>query len=62
MIALITALLPLISNLTPVLIAAIQRIKAQSSLTTEQIIASTGVTLDENDEKLIEDLIRLGVI
>lgn len=60
--ALIIALLPLITNLTPVLIAAIQRIKAQGGLTTDEIIAQAGVQLDANDQKLIDDLKRLGVI
>lgn len=60
--ALIIALLPLITNLTPVLIAAIRRIKAQGGLTTDQIIAQAGVQLDLNDQKLIDDLKRLGVI
>jgi len=60
--ALIIALLPLITNLTPVLVAAIMRIKAQGGKTTAEIIADAGVTLDENDRKLIEDLVRLGVL
>ena len=60
--ALITAMLPLITNLTPVLVAAIQRMKDQSGLTTDQIIIATGITLDENDKKLIDDLVRLGVL
>ena len=62
MLVLITALLPLITSLTPVLIAAIQQIKAQSGQTTDEIIAQTGVILDSNDKKLIEDLKRLGVL
>jgi hypothetical protein len=60
--ALIIALLPMITNLTPVLIAALSHIKEQSGQTTEEILASAGVVLEANDQKLIEDLIRLHVI
>lgn len=60
--ALIIALLPLITNLTPVLIATIQHIKAQSGMSTDEILAAAGVQLDLNDQKLIDDLKRLGVI
>lgn len=60
--ALITALLPMITNLTPVLISTIMHIKAQSGKTTEEIIADAGITLEANDRKLIEDLVRLGVL
>lgn len=62
MTALLAALLPLISNLTPLLITAISHIKAQSGQTTDEIIASAGVVLDSNERKLIEDLKRLGVL
>lgn len=60
--ALIIGLLPLITNLTPVLVSAIQHIKSQTGKTTDEILAAAGVTLDENDRKLVEDLKRLGVI
>ena len=60
--ALIIALLPLITNITPVLIAAITHLKAQTGKTTDEILADAQVTLDANDAKLIEDLKRLGVI
>lgn len=60
--ALLVALLPLITNLTPLLIAAISHIKAQSGQTTDEIIAAAGVVLESNEQKLIEDLKRLGVI
>ena len=51
-----------ISTMFPMVIAAIGHIKAQSGKTTEQIIADAGIRLDENDQKLLEDLIRLGVL
>jgi len=60
--ALLIALLPLITNLTPMLILAISHIKAQGGQTTDEIIANAGVVLDANDKKILEDLIRLGVI
>lgn len=62
MTALIIALLPLITNLTPVLVAAIQHLKAQSGMSTDEILAAADVVLSENESKLIEDLKRLGVI
>jgi hypothetical protein len=62
MLALLIALAPMITNLTPAVVALIQQIKAQGGLTTDQIIANAGVTLVANDQKLIDDLKRLGVI
>lgn len=60
--ALITALLPLVSNLTPVLIAALQHVRSQKDKTTLQIIEEAGIILQENERKLLEDLIRLGAV
>jgi hypothetical protein len=61
----LTTLLPLVpggneaSVLAPVVLELIQRIKSQSNMTTEQILARAGVTLDENKRMLLEDLERL---
>lgn len=60
--ALITALLPLIQNLTPVLIAALQHVRKQKDKTTLQIIEDAGIILQDNERKLLEDLIRLRAI
>ena len=62
MLALLVALAPMLPSLTAEVIAMIQKIKAQSGLTTDQILANASVTLDANDQKLIDDLKRLGVI
>lgn len=61
----LTALLPLVpagneaATLAPIVIELIQRIRSQSNMTTEQILARAGVTLDENKRMLLEDLERL---
>jgi hypothetical protein len=52
----------LLIEFLPKIIAMIQHIKAQSSKTTEQILDEAGVILEDNDRKLLDDLIRLGVI
>jgi len=56
------AVLPQLIGFLPVFIAAWQHIKAQSGKTNDEILADAGATLDANDRKLIEDLIRLGVL
>jgi hypothetical protein len=61
MLSIITALLPLVSNLTPVFIQLISHIKAQGGKSTEEIFNDAGIALDENTKKLLEDLRRLGV-
>jgi len=38
----------------------IKYIKDQSGMTTDQILARAGVTLDDNEKMLLEDQIRLG--
>jgi hypothetical protein len=38
----------------------IKYIKEQSGMTTDQILARAGVTLDDNERMLLEDEIRLG--
>jgi hypothetical protein len=38
----------------------IKYIKEQSGMTTDQILARAGVTLDDNEKMLLEDQIRLG--
>lgn len=38
----------------------IKYIKEQSGMTTDEILAKAGVTLDENEQMLLEDQIRLG--
>lgn len=48
--------------LLPRIIELIAHMKAQSGKTTEQILDEAGTTLAENDRKLLEDLVRLGVI
>ena len=55
-------LLPQLIQFLPVLVAAIQHIKAQTGKTTDEIIADAGATLDANSVKLIQDLARLGVL
>jgi hypothetical protein len=55
-------LLPQLIQFLPVFIAAIQHLKAQTGKTTQQILDEAGDILDANDRKLIEDLVRLGVI
>lgn len=56
------ALLPFLTQFTPVLIAAIVHIKQQTGKTTDEIFSEAQITLDSNAAKLIEDLKRLGVI
>ena len=60
--AALIALLPVLIQYTPVLIAAIQHIKGQTGQTTDEIFTTAGMILDANDQKLIDDLKRLGVI
>lgn len=38
----------------------IKYIKEQSGMSTDEILARAGVTLDENEKMLLEDQIRLG--
>jgi hypothetical protein len=61
-VAILIALLPQLMQFTPVLIAAIQHIKGQSGMTTNEIFESAGLVLDENQKRLVEDLKRLGVV
>ena len=70
LLALLTQLVPIASTFVPgagaapEIIAAvanlIKYIKSQSGMTTDQILARAGVTLDENEMMLLEDKIRLG--
>lgn len=59
-IALLLKLLPFITNITPVIVAALAAIRAQSNMTTAEIFAHAGSTLDANEKKLLEDLERLN--
>lgn len=56
------ALLPSLLNFLPVFISAWQHIRAQTGKTNDEILADAGATFDANSKKLIEDLIRLGVL
>lgn len=60
--ALLIALLPLIPNLLPLFIQAINQIKGQTGLTTDQIFAQAGVNIDDTDKIVIDELKRIGVI
>lgn len=41
-------------------LAMIKYIKEQTNLTTDQILDRAGVTLDQNEQMLLEDKLRLG--
>lgn len=56
---LINALLPLFSNLEPLLVAVIAELKAQSGLTSEQILDKASATLDETGKALLAEQLRL---
>lgn len=58
-IALITALLPLVANLEPLVIALIQQIKSQPGMTDEAILAHAKATSDENTVALLAERLRL---
>ena len=59
MIALIMALLPLITDLEPLIIQLIQQIRAQPGMTDEQILAHARATSDENTVALLAEKMRL---
>jgi len=59
MLSLITSLLPLVSNLAPLLIALIQQIRSQPGMTDEQILAHAKATGDENTIALVTETLRL---
>jgi hypothetical protein len=70
LIQLLTQLAPIAGTIVPgagaapEIIAAVANlinyIKKQSGMTTDEILARAGVTLDENEQMLLEDQIRLG--
>jgi hypothetical protein len=59
MLALINALLPLVSNLAPVVAHLIGQIKAQSGKTSDQILDEASANLDESGKALLAEQIRL---
>jgi hypothetical protein len=58
-IALITALLPLVADLTPLLMQLIAQLRAQPGMTDEQILAHAKATGDENAVALVVEQLRL---
>ena len=60
MIALIMALLPLISDLEPLIIQLIQQIRAQPGMTDEAILAHARATSDESTVALLAEKMRLA--
>jgi len=60
--AILLALLPQLIQFVPVFVAAIAHIKAQTGMSTDQIFAAAGLVLDANNQKLVDDLKRLGYI
>ncbi len=59
MLALITALLPLITDLTPLFAQLIAQIRAQPGMTDEAILAHARATSDENTVALLAEKMRL---
>lgn len=47
------------TELAGIALKLIQQIKAQTGMTTEQILDHAGVTLEKNKQKLLEDMERL---
>ena len=66
---LIQGLLPLVAQVAPgtsqatmlatAAVNIIKLIQSQSNMTTDQILARAGTTLDENEKMLLADLVRL---
>jgi len=59
MFALITALLPLITDLTPLFVQLIAQIRAQPGMTDEAILTHARQTSDENTVALLAEKMRL---
>lgn len=59
MVALIISLLPLVTNLTPLLMQLIAQLKAQPGMTDAQILAHAEAIGDENTVALIKETLRL---
>lgn len=59
LLALITALLPLVSDLEPLVVQLIQQLRAQPGMTDEQILAHAKATGDQNAIDLVAEQLRL---
>lgn len=59
MLALIMSLLPLITDLEPLLVQLIQQIRSQPGMTDEQILAHARTTSDENTVAILAERLRL---